>query len=73
MTFEAHTVAALREQTLLMNITRRDTLATAAVAGALPIPDAHGSNVYAQLTKARVQVPIPKTAADVRGPFPVTR
>ena len=55
-------------------ITRRQALATAAVAGVLPIPTAHVSNVHAQKASEAVetgsQVPIPKTAADVPGPVP---
>ncbi len=57
-----------------MKITRRQVLATAAVAGALPIPAAHVSNAFAQrapdAAEAPMQVPISKTAAEVPGPVP---
>ena len=58
-----------------MKMTRRQALATAAVAGAFPLPAAHISSVQAQAARQTaetggVQVPIPTAPSNVPGPVP---
>ena len=58
-----------------MKMTRRQALATAAIAGAFPLPAAHVSSVQAQAARQTaetggVQVPIPTAPSNVPGPVP---